>query len=102
MANVLVVYSISGNTKSAAGAIAMGARSAGTTVVLKPATEAEPEDLVQCDPVALGSYDAFSYIGGGLKDLFGRSFYPTRGRLTNKLTADNQLEIPSCMAPLLP
>ncbi len=85
MANVLVVYcSMSGNTKSAAEAIAMGARSAGATVVLKSATEAEPEDLVQCDAVALGSYDAFSYIGGGLKDYFDRSFYPTQGQVTDK------------------
>ncbi len=85
MANVLVVYcSMSGNTKSAAEAIAAGARSAGATVVLKTGTEAQPEDLLQCDAVALGSYDAFSYVGGGLKDFFDRSFYPTQGQVTGK------------------
>ncbi len=85
MVNVLVVYcSMSGNTKSAAEALATGARSAGATVALKTGTEAQPEDLVQCDAVALGSYDAFSYIGGGLKDFFDRSFYSTQGQVTDK------------------
>ena len=85
MANVLIVYcSMSGNTKSAAEAMAAGARSAGAAVVLKTGTEAQPEDLLQCDAVALGSYDAFSYMGGGLKDFFDRSFYPTQGQVTGK------------------
>lgn len=51
---------------------------------MKTGPEAQPEDLVQCDAVALGSYDAFSYIGGGLKDFFDRSFYPTQGQVTDK------------------
>jgi len=85
MANVLIVYcSMSGNTRSAAEAIAAGARSAGANVTLKTGTEAQPEDLVQCDAVALGSYDAFSYVGGGLKDFLDRAFYPTQGQVTDK------------------
>lgn len=85
MAKVLIVYcSMSGNTRSAAEAIAAGARSAGANVTLKTGTEAQPEDLVQCDAVALGSYDAFSYVGGGLKDFLDRAFYPTQGQVTDK------------------
>jgi hypothetical protein len=34
--------------------------------------------------VALGSYDAFSYMGGGLKDFLDRVLYPTRGKITDK------------------
>ena len=63
----LVVYStISGNTKVAAEAVADGARSVGADVTLKAACDAQPQDLVSCDAVALGSYDAFSpYTVGG-------------------------------------
>ena len=68
MAKVLVVYcSLSGNTEIAAQAVADGARSAGAEVVLKTASQAGPEDLQACDAVALGSYDAFSYMGGALR-----------------------------------
>lgn len=65
MAKVLVVYcSMSGNTKAAA--------------------EAQPGDLLACNCVALGSYDAFSYMGGGLKDFLDRAFYPTQNAVTDK------------------
>ena len=85
MSKVLVVYcSMSGNTKAAAEAIAAGAKAAGARVTLKTGTEAQPEDLLECDAVALGSYDAFSYMGGGLKDFLDRAFYPTQGQVTDK------------------
>jgi len=75
---------MTGNTKAAAEAIAEGAREAGAQVTMKPGTEALPNDLLECDVVALGSYDAFSYMGGGLKDFFDRAFYPTQGQVTDK------------------
>lgn len=85
MASVLVVYAtLSGNTKAAAEIVSEGARAAGAKVVLKAAAEAQPQDLLNCDAVALGSYDAFSYMGGGLKDFFDRAFYPTQGQVTDK------------------
>ena len=85
MAKVLVVYcSMTGNTKAAAEAVAAGAKGAGAKVTLKTGTEAEPQDLVECDAVALGSYDAFSYMGGGLKDFLDRAYYPTQGEVTDK------------------
>ncbi len=85
MVRVLVVYcSMSGNTKAAAEAIAAGAKAAGASVTLKTGTEAQPEDLLECDAVALGSYDAFSYMGGGLKDFLDRAFYPTQSQVTDK------------------
>ena len=78
MSKVLVIYcSLSGNTKAAAEAIAEGARSAGAEVVVKGGRDAQPADLLNADAVALGSYDAFSYMGGGLKDFFDRTYYPT-------------------------
>jgi flavorubredoxin len=75
---------MSGNTKSAAEAVAEGARSVGADVIVKDGLQAQPTDLLACDAVALGSYDAFSYMGGGLKDFFDRSFYPTQGQVTDK------------------
>ena len=85
MAKVLVVYcSMTGNTKAAAELVAEGARSAGAEVVVKTGFEAGPDDLRACDAVALGSYDAFSYMGGGLKDFLDRAFYPTQNAVTDK------------------
>ena len=85
MGKVLVVYcSMSGNTKAAAEAIAAGARDAGAEVVVKTGFDAGPEDLLACGAVALGTYDAFSYMGGGLKDFMDRAFYPTQGEVTDK------------------
>jgi len=85
MSKVLVVYcSMTGNTKAAAEVIVEGAETAGAQVTLKEGTEAQPGDLLECDAVALGSYDAFSYMGGGLKDFFDRAFYPTQGQVTDK------------------
>ena len=77
MAKVLVVYcSMTGNTEAAAKAVADGVREAGGEAAVKTGFEAGPDDLLGCDAVALGSYDAFSYMGGGLKDFFDRTFYP--------------------------
>lgn len=85
MSRVLVVYcSLPGNTKVAAEAVAEGARSAGAEVSLKDCDEAGPDDLKQCDALALGSYNAFSYMGGGLKGFFDRTFYPTQEAVTGK------------------
>src|SRR5208337_2356865 len=85
MSKVLVVYcSMSGNTKAAAEAVAEGARGAGAKVQVKTGFDAQPGDLKDCDAVALGSYDAFSYMGGGLKDFLDRAFYPTQNAVTDK------------------
>lgn len=85
MSRVLVVYcSMSGNTKAAAEAVAAGAREAGAEVTVKSGVEAGPEDLLACDAAALGSYDAFSYMGGGLRDFFDRAFYATQDQVTDK------------------
>jgi flavorubredoxin len=75
---------MSGNTKAAAEALAAGAQEAGAEVTIKTGVEAQPEDLRACNAVALGSYDAFSYMGGGLKDFLDRAFYPTQDQVTDK------------------
>jgi multimeric flavodoxin WrbA len=86
MAKVLIVYyTLSGNTEKMAKAFADGAKSIpGTEVVLKKAFDATLEDLLGCDAIAFGSADYFSYIAGGLKDFFDRTYYPSQGKVTGK------------------
>ncbi len=86
MAKVLVVYySLSGNTKQMAEAVAQGAREvADTEVVLRTGIEATLDDLLECDGIAVGSPDYFSYMAGGLKDFFDRCYYPSQGKVTGK------------------
>jgi flavodoxin len=85
MTRILVAYcSMTGNTKAAAEAVADGARSAGAQVVVKKAADVQPADLRECDAAAFGTYDAFGYMGGELKYMFDRAFYPTQGQLAGK------------------
>jgi flavorubredoxin len=85
MPKILVVYcSLSGNTRAAAEAVAEGARNAGAQAVVRSGLDARPSDLLDCSGVAVGSYDAFGYMGGGLKDFFDRAFYPTQNQVSGK------------------
>ena len=86
MARILVVYhSLSGNTKAMAEAVAQGAREvSGAEVAVKAGLEATIDDLLGCDALAVGSADYFSYMAGGLKDFFDRTYYPSQGKVTGK------------------
>jgi len=86
MAKILVVYhSLSGNTKAMAEAVAAGARAvAGAETWVKTGLETTIDDLLKCDAVAVGSPDYFSYMAGGLKDFFDRTYYPSQGKVTGK------------------
>jgi len=85
MTKVLVVYcSMSGNTRAAAEVVAAGAKGAGARVTPKEGSQARPQDPLECDAAAPGSHDAFSYMGGALKDFLDRAFYPTQGHVTDK------------------
>ncbi|MBN1459219.1 MAG: NAD(P)H-dependent oxidoreductase [Armatimonadetes bacterium] len=86
MGKVLVVYhSQGGNTKKMAEVVAQGANDVdGTTVTLKTGLEADVNDLLDCDAVALGSPDYFGYMAGGLKDFLDRTYYPTQGKVADK------------------
>lgn len=83
---ILIVYhSQSGNTKTAADAVAAGAQQVSDTeVILKEALQAGADDLLACDAIALGTPDYFSYMAGGLKDFFDRTLYPTQGLVADK------------------
>jgi multimeric flavodoxin WrbA len=86
MSKILVVYhSLSGNTEKMAKALAEGASGvSGTEVVLKRALDASLQDLLECDAIAFGSVDYFSYIAGALKDFFDRTYYPSKDQVAGK------------------
>jgi multimeric flavodoxin WrbA len=76
---------MSGNTEAAAKAVEKGARQVeGVEVVLNKAMDATVEDLLECDAIAIGTPDYFSYMAGALKDFFDRTFYPTHGKVNDK------------------
>ena len=85
MAKVLIVYhSLSGNTKAAADAVAEGVKKAGAEAKVMEGLKAGPADLLDCAAIAAGTPDYFSYMAGGLKDFFDRTFYPTQGKINDK------------------
>jgi len=85
MAKLLIIYhSQSGNTEAMAQAVYEGALSSGATVSLKKAAEATSNDLLDCDAVAFGTPNYFSYMAGAMKDFFDRSLHAVQGKVDNK------------------
>ncbi len=85
MKNVLIIYHTqSGNTGAMARAIAEGAGAAGASVVLKKAVDAVDKDLLDCDVVAIGTPNYFSYMAGMVKDFFDRAWITVREKMADK------------------
>jgi flavorubredoxin len=86
MSKVLIVYySLSGNTKAAAEAVAEGVRKVkGAEPLVMEALKAGVDELLDCAALAVGTPDYFSYMAGGVKDFFDRTYYPTQGKVTDK------------------
>ena len=82
MCNILVIYhSQSGHTQQMAETVAKGAGSIqGTLVTLKRASEADIDDLLKCDGLAIGTPEYFGYMAGMVKDFFDRTYEAARGR----------------------
>ena len=84
MKKVLIVYySLGGNTKAATKAVAAGIRKGGADAIVKTGLDANVEDFLNCDGLVVGSPAYFSYMAGGLKDFFDRTYYPTKGKVND-------------------
>jgi multimeric flavodoxin WrbA len=60
--------------------VVKGARSiSNLTVTLKKAEEANFQDLLECDGLAIGSPEYFGYMAGMVKDFFDRTYEPAQG-----------------------
>jgi multimeric flavodoxin WrbA len=86
MQKILVIYhSQTGNTKRMAQAVGEGAsRIDATEVVIRKASDATLEDLLDCAGLALGTPENFGYMSGALKDFFDRTYYSARGEVFRK------------------
>jgi multimeric flavodoxin WrbA len=86
MQKILVVYhSQTGNTEKMARAVAEGAsRIDATEVVIRRASDATLEDLLDCAGLALGTPENFGYMSGVLKDFFDRTYYSAQGKVFRK------------------
>jgi len=86
--NLLIVYhSQSGTTSQMADAVIAGARSEdvdNVEVRVKPALEADADDLLWCDGFLLGTPENFGYMSGAMKYFLDRSYYPCEGKINGK------------------
>jgi len=64
--------------------VSEGAKAAGATVVFKKASEANAEDILTCDIIAIGTPSYFGYMAGMVKDFFDRVWSTIRDKMANK------------------
>lgn len=84
MAGLLIVYhSRTGGSRQMAEAAADGARSE-TSVTLKPAYDAGPEDLLGASGYIFCAPENLAAISGVMKDFYDRCYYPVLGRIEGR------------------
>ncbi len=86
MPKILIIYhSQSGNTEKMAKSMEKGAKSIPRTkVILKRASFANLQDLLECDGLAIGSPEYFGYMAGAIKDFLDRVYEEAMGKVTKK------------------
>ena len=86
--NLLIVYhSQSGTTERMADAVIAGASDDAfdnIEVRVRPALEADADDLLWCDGFLLGTPENFGYMSGALKVFLDRVFYAVEGKVDGK------------------
>ncbi|MGI9370726.1 MAG: flavodoxin family protein [Ruegeria sp.] len=84
MAELLIVYhSRTGGSRQMAEAAASAARPEITTI-LKPATDATPEDLLRASGYIFCGPENLAALSGVMKDFFDRCYYPVLGRIEGR------------------
>ncbi|WP_170771071.1 flavodoxin family protein [Ruegeria lacuscaerulensis] len=84
MAQLLIIYhSRTGGARQMAEAAAKAAGDE-ADVVLKPADQAGPEDLLQADGYIFCAPENLAAISGLMKEFFDRSYYPVLGRIEGR------------------
>lgn len=76
---LIVAHAPSPNTLAIREAATRGAQHPAidnVEVVVKPPLEAQPEDVLGCDAILLGTTENLGYMSGALKDFFDRCYYP--------------------------
>ena len=83
----ILYYTRGGRTKAMADAVAAGAEGVeGVTSKVKRVDYATATDFIDCDAVAFGSPNYFSYMAGLMKDFFDRNL-GVREKVTGKPAA---------------
>ncbi len=81
---ILLVYGghPGGRTDRLRAAVATGVRDVGEglTLIMRPALQCGPQELLAARGLLLGTPEHFGYMSGALKDFFDRTFYPAEGR----------------------
>jgi multimeric flavodoxin WrbA len=84
MAELLIVYHTrTGGSRQMAKAAA-GAARAECEVVLKPAAEAGPDDMLGADGYLFCAPENLAALSGVMKDFFDRCYYPVLGRIEGR------------------
>jgi multimeric flavodoxin WrbA len=84
MAQLLIVYhSRTGGSRQMAETAAEAAREEADTL-LKPATEATPDDLMHADGYLFCAPENLAAISGAMKEFFDRSYYAVLGRIEGR------------------
>ena len=84
---LIVFHSQSGTTTRMAEAVIRGANSAdidGVEVRVRPALEADAEDLLWADAFILGTPENFGYMSGAMKYCLDRVYYACEGKLDGR------------------
>ena len=79
---LIIFHSQGGGTRSLAEAAYAGAQAESEVETqLRPALDADLDDLLWADAVLFGTPENFGYMSGALKDFFDRTFYPAQGKV---------------------
>ncbi len=86
MKTLLIVWqSMTGGTRQMAEAVAAGACGEdGVRVVMLPAPQAGPDDLLAADGYVFATPENLASMAGLMKDFFDRCYYPALGRIEGR------------------